>query len=71
MDLALTRLAVTQDAKKRLEHIEEAFVGALKSWQRCIQLGKIGGRVAEDEVIVRGMVYHYRVMWLMEKEKQK
>lgn len=68
-DLALTRLAFTQDEKKRLEHIEEAFAGALKSWQRCIQLGKIGARGAEDEVIVRAMVYHYRIMWLMEKEK--
>lgn len=69
-DLALTRLAFTHDEKKRLEHIEEAFAGALRSWQRCIQLGKIGARGAEEEVFVRGMVYHYRVMWLMEKEKQ-
>ena len=69
-DLALMELAFAQNAQQRLVFIEEAFIAVLKSWQRCIQLGKIGARGAEDEVIVRGMVYHYRVMWLMEKEKQ-
>lgn len=69
-EVALARLKFAQDPQQRLAYIEEAFIGALQSWQLTVQLVESTAIHADHEVIPRAMVYHFRIMWLLEKEKQ-
>jgi hypothetical protein len=68
MELAIAQLDTTTVKQERLEFIQDAFVAALKTWQRIHESQLVGtpsGR-ADKEALARAAVFRFRAMWLKE-----
>ena len=68
IELAIAKLDFTTVKKDRLDHIETALATALKTWQRVVEMRKVGLRGGDDatECWTRAAVFKFRVMWLAE-----
>lgn len=68
--LLMAQLESTTDKQTRLKFIEESLANAIKIWQLAKAKADVGLRGGEKDAVLtfQEQVYHFRIMWLKEKQ---